>query len=267
MIRFGEMTRGRVVRHRRRRAERRAHREPERDRSARHPEALRPGQSRRRAVAQIARVESADLGRTGGSMNTRQHKWPAIHNAMWPGLVGKGPDSEPPIDLDTMLDLTAGAASNGIEVRRRRSVSVRPARQHRLRPTTISSGCATRSRRADSWSARWSRRCGRRPAAARRWASDDDRKNFLTQVRKACAIGKKLRDLGVRTYGVVRIDSASSPAEWAKDPEGNTKKIAETFREACDVAEELRRAAGRRRRNLLGRHAQLEAHGRSCSRW
>jgi hypothetical protein len=26
---------------------------------------------------------------------------------MWPGLVGKGPDSEPPIGLDEMLDLTA----------------------------------------------------------------------------------------------------------------------------------------------------------------
>ena len=23
---------------------------------------------------------------------------------MWPGLVGKGPDSEPPIDLDTMQE-------------------------------------------------------------------------------------------------------------------------------------------------------------------
>ena len=32
---------------------------------------------------------------------------------MWPGLVGKGPDSEPPIDLDTMLDLTAAANVNG----------------------------------------------------------------------------------------------------------------------------------------------------------
>ena len=30
---------------------------------------------------------------------------------------------------------------------------------------------------------------------------------------------------------------AASPAEWAKDPEGNTKRIAQTFREACDVAE------------------------------
>jgi len=66
--------------------------------------------------------------------------------------------------------------------------------------------------------------------------SDDERKNFLTQVRKACAIGKKLRDIGIRSYGIVRIDSASSPADWAKDPVGNTKRIAETFREACTIA-------------------------------
>ena len=33
-----------------------------------------------------------------------------------------------------------------------------------------------------------------------------ERKQFVTQVRKACAIGGKLRDLGVRRYGVVRID-------------------------------------------------------------
>src|ERR1700685_4245316 len=48
-------------------------------------------------------------------MNTpSQHKYPAIHNAMWPGLVGKGPDSEPFIDLETMLDLTAQAEVGGI---------------------------------------------------------------------------------------------------------------------------------------------------------
>jgi hypothetical protein len=68
--------------------------------------------------------------------------------------------------------------------------------------------------------------------------SEADRKNFLTQVRKACAIGKRLRDLGIRKYGVVRIDSASSPSEWAKDPEGNTRRIADTFRQACDIADE-----------------------------
>src|ERR1700743_3728264 len=42
-----------------------------------------------------------------------QHKHPAVHNAMWPGLVGKGPDSEPFISLETMLDLTAQAEGNG----------------------------------------------------------------------------------------------------------------------------------------------------------
>ena len=41
------------------------------------------------------------------------NRYPALHNAMWPGLVGKGPDSEPPIDLDTMIDLTAAAEVNG----------------------------------------------------------------------------------------------------------------------------------------------------------
>ena len=32
--------------------------------------------------------------------------------------------------------------------------------------------------------------------------SDDDRKKFIEQVRKACVIGQKLRELGVRPYGV-----------------------------------------------------------------
>ena len=41
------------------------------------------------------------------------NNYPKLHNAMWPGLVGKGPDSEPPIDLDTMLKLTAAARFDG----------------------------------------------------------------------------------------------------------------------------------------------------------
>src|SRR5262249_56715582 len=71
------------------------------------------------------------------------------------------------------------------------------------------------------------------------WAmgSEEERTAFLTQVRKACTIGRKLEDLGVRRYGVVRIDSAASPADWAKDPAGNTKKIADTFQKAADIAD------------------------------
>ena len=41
------------------------------------------------------------------------NNYPKLHNAMWPGLVGKGPGSEPFIDLDTMLELTALAESGG----------------------------------------------------------------------------------------------------------------------------------------------------------
>src|SRR5207302_7922846 len=48
-------------------------------------------------------------------MSEAMHKHPAIHNAMWPGLVGKGPDSEPPIDLETMLNLTAAAEVDGVK--------------------------------------------------------------------------------------------------------------------------------------------------------
>ena len=43
------------------------------------------------------------------------NNFPKLHNAMWPGLVGKGPDSEPPIDLDTMIRLTAAADVDGVK--------------------------------------------------------------------------------------------------------------------------------------------------------
>lgn len=36
--------------------------------------------------------------------------------------------------------------------------------------------------------------------------SEQERKQFVGQVRKACRIAKALRDLGVRPDGVVRID-------------------------------------------------------------
>ena len=65
----------------------------------------------------------------------------------------------------------------------------------------------------------------------------DEQKAFLTQVRKACAIGASWKISAIRRYGVVRIDSAASPADWAKDPAGNTKKIADTFQKAADIAE------------------------------
>ena len=44
------------------------------------------------------------------------NNFPKLHNAMWPGLVGKGsPGAEPCIGLDTMLDMTAMAEVNGVK--------------------------------------------------------------------------------------------------------------------------------------------------------
>jgi hypothetical protein len=67
--------------------------------------------------------------------------------------------------------------------------------------------------------------------------TETDRQNFVGQVRKACRIAKALRDLGVRPHGVVRIDSACGVTDWAQDSDGNQQRIAQTFAEACDVAE------------------------------
>src|SRR5688500_16513665 len=68
--------------------------------------------------------------------------------------------------------------------------------------------------------------------------SEEERKRFLTQVRKACAIGRQLRELGIRPTGGVRIDSSTGVEAWDKDPQGGTRRIAETFSEAADIADD-----------------------------
>jgi hypothetical protein len=65
---------------------------------------------------------------------------------------------------------------------------------------------------------------------------EKDRANFVLAVKKACRIAQVLNKHGVRKYGIIRIDSADSPTHWDVDPQGNTKKIAATFREAAKVA-------------------------------
>ena len=165
------------------------------------------------------------------------HKFPKIHNAMWPGLVGKGsPGAEDAINLDTMLDLTAGAEVDGV---RFDGVDLFLFDPH----TSIDSTDDDLKKLAEQLTKRnllagslvapvWPPTGG-----GSAMGSEEDRKNFLTQVRKACAIAQMLNRLGVRKYGVVRIDSASGVEEWTKDPAGNQKKIADTFRQACDIAE------------------------------
>jgi sugar phosphate isomerase/epimerase len=164
------------------------------------------------------------------------HKYPALHNAMWPGLVGKGPDSEPPIDLETMLDLTAAAEVNGTHFdgvdlflfAPHVDIDSTPSQLEKLAEQIAARNLVVGSVVAPVWQP---------TGGGSAMGSDTDRANFLTQVKKACAIAQKLREIGILRYGIVRIDSAASPADWAEDPEGNTAKIASTFREACTIAE------------------------------
>lgn len=157
--------------------------------------------------------------------------FPKLHNATWPGIVGKGPDSEPVIPFDDLLAYTAAAEVDGIKFD---GVDIGLLEPH----VDINGGADEAKRLADKVG---SHGLNIGSLVAPIWAgsamgSEENRKTFVEMVRKACQFGKQLRELGVRPYGVVRIDSSCSPADWAKDPAANTKLIAETFRAACDVA-------------------------------
>ena len=149
--------------------------------------------------------------------------FPKLHNAMWPGLVGKGADSEPPIGLDTMLELTAAARVDGVGFD---GVDLFLADPHtpidasrddvkRLADKVHAHGLAIGSVVAPVWPP---------VGGGSAMGSDDERKRFLTMVEKACRIGKQLRDIGIRPTGVVRIDSASQRQRLGRRSGGQSKE-------------------------------------------
>jgi sugar phosphate isomerase/epimerase len=163
------------------------------------------------------------------------HAFPKLHNAMWPGLVGKGDGSEPPLALDTMLDLTAAADVGGVKfdgvdlflTDPHTPIDATDDQIKELADKVASRGLVVGSAVAPIWPA---------VGGGSAMGSEDERRRFVDIVAKSCRIMGRLRELGVRPYGVIRIDSAASPAEWIKDPVANTALIARTWREACDVA-------------------------------
>ena len=161
----------------------------------------------------------------------QQNNYPKLHNATWPGIVGKGPDSEPPISLDTLLELTANAEVDGVKFD---GIDIGLFAPHfdldssddgikKLAEKVSSLNLNIGSLVAPIWGG---------PAMG----SKEERAVFVEMVKKSCRFGQKLREYGVRHYGIIRIDSASKPEAWTLDPVNNTKLIAQTFREACDVA-------------------------------
>jgi len=162
-----------------------------------------------------------------------QNNYPKLHNAMWPGLVGKGsPGAEPAVSLNTMLKLTAKAKVNGVKFDGvdlflydpHISIDLTGDGIRKLADKIRRKGLDVGSVVAPVW------------FDGSAMGDETQRKNWVTAVAKSCRIAKRLRQLGVRPNGVVRIDSAVGVADWSKDPKGNTQRIAKTFREGAKVA-------------------------------
>jgi sugar phosphate isomerase/epimerase len=159
-----------------------------------------------------------------------------LHNAMWPGLVGKDPGTDhPPIDLDHMLDFTVKAQVNGQKFD---GVDLFLFHPHtdpdasvdeikKMADKIANKGLNVGSLVAPVWPG---------TVGDSSFGSPDQRAKFVLAVKKACRIAQILNNHGVRKYGIIRIDAAGNPSSWATDPVGNTKKIAETFREAGKIA-------------------------------
>jgi sugar phosphate isomerase/epimerase len=170
--------------------------------------------------------------------NSANH-FPKLHNAMWPGLVGKGsPGAEPCLSLDTMLELTARAEVNGVKFDGvdiflfdpHINIDISDDDLQRTAEKIQSKGLVVGSVVAPIWAP---------TGGGSAMGSEAERRQFVGQVRKGCRIAARLREHGARPYGVVRVDTACSVTDWDKDPEGSTRLIARTLREACTVAEDF----------------------------
>ena len=110
---------------------------------------------------------------------------PKIHNAMWPGLVGKGPGGEPFIGLDEMLDLTAAAAVNRVKFDGvdlflsdpHISIDSQKDDLQRLADKLVAHGFVAGSLVAPVWKA---------TGGGSAMGDAEERGLFLEQVRKAC---------------------------------------------------------------------------------
>jgi hypothetical protein len=159
-----------------------------------------------------------------------------LHNAMWPGLVGKVEGTDhPPISLDRMLELTAKASANGRKFDGVDLFLFHPHIDPDISETDLRKvadriaklGLAVGSLVAPVWPG---------TVGDSAMGSVEQRRRFIDAVRTACRIGRILNEHGVRKCGVIRIDSATSTSEAAKKPKDALRRIAATFREAGMVA-------------------------------
>jgi sugar phosphate isomerase/epimerase len=156
---------------------------------------------------------------------SKSPEYPKLHNAIWSGVGGKGPDSEPPIGLDEMLDLTAAAEVGGVhfdgvdlmQVAPHVDIDASDDDLKRVAEKVQSRNLVIGTLAAPVWPP---------TGGGSAMGSPEERTRFLDQLRKGCRMAKRFKELGVRPDGVVRIDSAVDPGTWAQDPAANTEKIA-----------------------------------------
>jgi sugar phosphate isomerase/epimerase len=166
------------------------------------------------------------------------NNYPKLHNAMWPGLVGKGDEEgqEPPISLDRMLELTAAAEVDGVKFEGVDYFLFHPhtdpdASEDDLREIADkigNHGLKVGSLVAPIW-----------PGTVGDSAMGDDeaQEKFLSAIRKACRIARVFNEHGIRQYGVIRVDSAEFGVDkWREDPAAGTARIVDTFQKAAQIA-------------------------------
>ena len=195
------------------------------------------------------------------------NNYPKLHNAMWPGLSARGPNSEPPIDLDTMLELTADARAKGQKFE---GVDLFLADPH----TSIDLTKDDIQRLADKIARlRVRGRLGGRARVApgRRRLSH----GLTGRTRQICLDGRKglphratARDIGIRQSGSSESIPLLGSTNGRPIPSENQKQDRRDVQRGLRRRRRIRRTPRGGRRNLLGRHAQLEGHGRACwRRW
>jgi hypothetical protein len=161
-----------------------------------------------------------------------------LHNAMWPGLVGKGTGEgeEPPFSLDAMLDLTAAAEVNGNKFDGVDLFLFLPhvdpaAGDDALKATAdkiAGRGFNIGSLVAPVWGG---------TVGDSAMGTDEQQAKFLEAIEYACKAAKVLNDSGARKYGVIRVDSAEFGVNaWRENKEVNTARIVDTFTKAAKIA-------------------------------
>ena len=159
-----------------------------------------------------------------------------LHNAMWPGLVGKEEGSDqPPISLENMISMTTasdvdGKSYDGIDLFLffpHLDIDASEDDIRKFADDVAGRGLSIGSVVAPIW-----QETGGGSAMGDQAARD----RFVDSVKKACRYTGILREHGVRTYGSIRIDSATGVEDWSDNPVANTKLIAQTFQECGRVA-------------------------------